>query len=1384
MPAPVLHEEDVMGSLFKSSGGGVLYNTKGQFQNHLYKRVKNEAEMETLWSLKEAWFSIRGSGWTDPLAYVCDDDATIVGYVMERVSGETLASMSTKPKWALPLADIIARVVTAMAAAAEVGIYPIVEHGGNVLVHKTRTGLTVSVVDVDGCVPWSADRTEAEMLQQLELVFLDFDDHAFYNKIFDTSSGDPKLWPALLTVDAILATCAVRSPPLATRVKVERGVMPVTNSEWSTQSGSGKSNCIDLTIDDGAVMPDCAGRSGIERELSQMLAEAGANGGAFRPAEAVVEDEGVAGAVTIGAGAATMDESGTGATTVSGDPAGAGIGLSAVPVMPSVGWAQQPLQLVEDYPLPTNDLDRFAKRNPGLDRVDLMLAYVASLAEARQLSQLVRAELTYLSFRGDECPLLFDGDSDAWFVHHKGWKLVKGSLTRVKKLLQSTLLPSMRKAVALAKTRKLFEDTKDGKMHPRMEFLVKTVACLECRESVEKLIKEAAVFFDREACFDADPMLFQCQNCILNLRTHTFQRSQPSDMCRRSSPITIPEKWLRDPTLIDAESVQLRKDAWATMWSLFQREGAHHPDDHYEELGDQDVQNFNFFMKIQARQLEGNPLAKLVMLHSIRGRNGKGMVEKSYMSVWGEYYTPVKSSVFHTDKRNENEHCAADIARRGARIGFGNETLSEPWSNAIFKSRNSTDPVIARGCGIAETVRFPNTLNFVFGMNDPPRWEQLPKGSEKDRIIIQYLPNKFIDKGTLPTSPRTYPKDTKLEEKIQGHDFALGHLLNLVQIRKQCCQNNESLDEIIGLGTSTSVWWLNRWMDHWTSKVPVTGGGPSDQGVEGDRAACAEARTWVEKVHNHYAGEALIRIQEIERTTFLPGSMRPGKKQQKCRADNLHEACQKYPYLLRRQFFKPLGFLRLQVDLKKFNELLKNFGDHKFGSFESWGVVFELRTALESRNFQRITGTSVDEEEHGDDEAQADKDVSMMIETVCLMRLKEVAAAELISHEEAGPDWGDDEDKQAFQLLNAYIARCEAEGRCYGIYCDLSIVYYVKFGMPGRRYPRGPALAKLKKRYRAAACDGLCFMVDQNNAVPSIGWYNAQRLLPNADERLPTWPLYQEHYRDWRNFMTEYASLTSKEAKRSITKIFGLGLPDYDVPFLWALALDVSIFKDAALRAPENKHLSSMFATRRNPEATRLFYSVSPEEDKRTQQVIGVYERDGLAQPSACIFDAAIMISGAGREALQERCVEAEKALGFKLSLDMFDGAYCIARLLLVSGRGRATNQVLQMQAGHQKCLYDAVSYIHTDHGGVIAPADGPFSAYDFNTSAGYDSQRGGETLWLTHCPHEDVIKLLSRDAEQPDKRRRTSRPQAGVRLVCWQPYDEQGHFFGLYAES
>ena len=75
---------------------------------------------------------------------------------------------------------------------------------------------------------------------------------------------------------------------------------------------------------------------------------------------------------------------------------------------------------------------------------------------------------------------------------------------------------------------------------------------------------------------------------------------------------------------------------WETLWSLFKKSGEPHPSDFFEILGEQDVNNFTFFQHVQARLLEGNPLAKCIMMHSSRGRNGKGLTEKCFQSVWGE----------------------------------------------------------------------------------------------------------------------------------------------------------------------------------------------------------------------------------------------------------------------------------------------------------------------------------------------------------------------------------------------------------------------------------------------------------------------------------------------------------------------------------------------------------------------------------------------------------------------------------------------------------------------------------------------------------------------------------------------------------------------------
>jgi hypothetical protein len=298
--------------------------------------------------------------------------------------------------------------------------------------------------------------------------------------------------------------------------------------------------------------------------------------------------------------------------------------------------------------------------------------------------------------------------------------------------------------------------------------------------------------------------LFQLQNCVLDLRTNTFRRGMPSDMCRRASPVTLPENWLLNSDIIEAESQSICQNAWEVMWSMYKLVGDHHPDDHLDQLGEQDIPNFHFHMATHARHLEGKATGKCAMYFSKRGRNSKGINEKIYVSVWGEYYVPIKPTVFLADRRNENEHTAAELDRRGARVLFFNEVSDLKWSNAIFKSKNSSDPVVCRGCGDSRVVRFIPTYSFAGGINDPPMWHKTPKGSEKDRITPMYLPNKYIHEGDEATSPRTFSKDTTLEEKVASHDFALGHLLNLVQIRSQVSAAGRTLDEVLGRANSIS----------------------------------------------------------------------------------------------------------------------------------------------------------------------------------------------------------------------------------------------------------------------------------------------------------------------------------------------------------------------------------------------------------------------------------------------------------------------------------------------------------------------------------------------------------------------------------------------------
>lgn len=485
------------------------------------------------------------------------------------------------------------------------------------------------------------------------------------------------------------------------------------------------------------------------------------------------------------------------------------------PALPKLAWSQLKVPPTVKRGV-TAELDGFILAHNGLNKHDLIVSYISEAPAEKNLSQLMQAEMLYLFFKEDECGLFFDDEDDIWWIFDNFWKPSK-NLTRVKSMVLANFLSVMKLIVAHVKSVRLFPPNAEGADHPRLAFLKKTVAALENRDSIEKIIKESAVFMLREAVFDTNANLFQLQNCVLDLATNTFRRGRPSDMSQRASPITVKDEWLDDPVLFVSETEHQRQDAWNVMWSMFERDGPYHVDDNFDILGDQDSVNFYYLMNLHARWLEGRPTGKCALFYSKRGRNSKGVNEKIISSLWGTYYVPVRPTIFIADRRNENEHTAAELNRRGARLLWFNETLNQPWSNGVFKNKNSSDPVVCRGCGAGRVVRYLPTYSFGGGINDPPTWEKKPKGSEDDRVMPLYMPNKYLDDGESLESPRSFKKDVTLEAKVCSEDFALGHLLNLIQIRLQAKEDGISLDDIIAQGTPTSKHWRQLWMSAWQS---------------------------------------------------------------------------------------------------------------------------------------------------------------------------------------------------------------------------------------------------------------------------------------------------------------------------------------------------------------------------------------------------------------------------------------------------------------------------------------------------------------------------------------------------------------------------------------
>ena len=125
------------------------------------------------------------------------------GYIMARARGKSLDAWPWPAT--LPMADVLGRVVLAMKQAWQAGVFPMVEHAGNIMVDIGKKGkLAVTLIDTDTSIPLVGEHREDDVIRQLEIIFLNFDGNSFHSEVFVAE----KVCSSFTTLDSIFSTAS------------------------------------------------------------------------------------------------------------------------------------------------------------------------------------------------------------------------------------------------------------------------------------------------------------------------------------------------------------------------------------------------------------------------------------------------------------------------------------------------------------------------------------------------------------------------------------------------------------------------------------------------------------------------------------------------------------------------------------------------------------------------------------------------------------------------------------------------------------------------------------------------------------------------------------------------------------------------------------------------------------------------------------------------------------------------------------------------------------------------------------------------------------------------------------------------------------------------
>lgn len=298
---------------------------------------------------------------------------------------------------------------------------------------------------------------------------------------------------------------------------------------------------------------------------------------------------------------------------------------------------------------------------------------------------------------------IFNTTEQEWYVwagHHWKKDLMCSALSAVENVANRYLQETFNITNIINDAVNAHDDQKIKSLNGLSEKIIKRVFKLRSQRGRQSCLAFAqAQQGDKLAvpgdCFDLDPLIIACENCVVDLRTGIPRPGRPEDFILKA----ILHKW----------------------------EGINCPAPVFESFlkstFDDDMELISFLQRYLGYSISGLNIHRKFVVFYGRGQNGKSILVELLQYVLGALASPIQSELLLDQGRSRSSAAPSPdiLALRGLRIAFASETdEGRRFSSSRVKWLSGSDSLVGRSPHAKhETIFNPTHKLFLLTNNKP-----------------------------------------------------------------------------------------------------------------------------------------------------------------------------------------------------------------------------------------------------------------------------------------------------------------------------------------------------------------------------------------------------------------------------------------------------------------------------------------------------------------------------------------------------------------------------------------------------------------------------------------------------------------------------------------